>query len=75
MADEVLLVKCPTCQKDTEYSPKNAYRRFCSEICKLIDLGAWENDVYSIEVAPETEEELMQIINLKLAQAEDEESE
>ncbi len=33
-------VKCPTCQRllDWEHAP---YRPFCSERCRLIDLGAW----------------------------------
>lgn len=34
-------VKCPTCGRQIEWSPDNPYRPFCSERCKLIDLGAW----------------------------------
>ncbi|HLH30050.1 MAG TPA: DNA gyrase inhibitor YacG, partial [Terriglobia bacterium] len=33
-------LKCPTCKKETEYSG-NPSRPFCSERCKLIDLGKW----------------------------------
>ena len=33
-------MKCPTCNKETEYSG-NPYRPFCSERCKLLDLGKW----------------------------------
>ena len=45
-------VKCPTCGKETEYSPANRWRPFCSERCKLIDLGAWADDAYVIEGEP-----------------------
>lgn len=45
-------VKCPTCGKSIEYSPKNPWRPFCSERCKLIDLGAWASEDYVIEGDP-----------------------
>lgn len=41
-------VACPTCGERTEYSPTNKWRPFCSERCKLIDLGAWATEKYSI---------------------------
>ena len=41
MSEEVLMVKCPTCQKKVAWLPENTSRPFCSERCKLIDLGAW----------------------------------
>jgi endogenous inhibitor of DNA gyrase (YacG/DUF329 family) len=34
-------VKCPTCRREMDWSPDNAFRPFCSERCRLIDLGAW----------------------------------
>jgi endogenous inhibitor of DNA gyrase (YacG/DUF329 family) len=34
------LVKCPTCQRELEWESA-LYRPFCSERCRLIDLGAW----------------------------------
>lgn len=33
--------KCPTCERLVEWDPANPFRPFCSERCKLIDLGAW----------------------------------
>jgi endogenous inhibitor of DNA gyrase (YacG/DUF329 family) len=42
------LVTCPTCGTQTEYSPQNPYRPFCSERCKMIDLGAWANESYRV---------------------------
>jgi endogenous inhibitor of DNA gyrase (YacG/DUF329 family) len=43
-----VLVDCPVCSRRTEYSPANRWRPFCSERCKLIDLGQWANDRYAI---------------------------
>jgi len=31
-----------------EWTEANKYRPFCSERCKLIDLGAWAEEKYSI---------------------------
>jgi endogenous inhibitor of DNA gyrase (YacG/DUF329 family) len=40
-------VKCPTCQRDLDW--ENApFRPFCSERCRLIDLGAWLSGQRSI---------------------------
>jgi endogenous inhibitor of DNA gyrase (YacG/DUF329 family) len=42
------LVACPNCQKYTAFSPENTFRPFCSERCKMIDLGSWANEQYTI---------------------------
>jgi endogenous inhibitor of DNA gyrase (YacG/DUF329 family) len=34
------VVKCPTCRRPLDWS-SSEYRPFCSERCRLIDLGAW----------------------------------
>ena len=49
-----MLVKCPTCRKMHEYDIKSPFRPFCSERCKLIDLGAWASGDYRIESTPGT---------------------
>ena len=36
--------KCPRCDKPCPTSKDNQYRPFCSEKCKLIDLGSWTNE-------------------------------
>jgi endogenous inhibitor of DNA gyrase (YacG/DUF329 family) len=41
-------VKCPTCKRESEWSSTNPYRPFCSERCRLIDLGAWLSEQRSI---------------------------
>jgi endogenous inhibitor of DNA gyrase (YacG/DUF329 family) len=32
---------CPTCRRQIEWSDRYPCRPFCSERCRLIDLGAW----------------------------------
>lgn len=34
-------VKCPTCSAAVEWNEEHCWRPFCSERCKLIDLGSW----------------------------------
>ncbi len=48
---------CPTCRKVTEVEQdKDApYRPFCSERCKLIDLGRWFDGDYRIPVEEDPE--------------------
>jgi len=42
-----LKVKCPTCRKEVPWE-ENPHRPFCSERCRLIDLGAWTQERYRI---------------------------
>lgn len=46
-----LYVTCPTCQKRTPWED-NTWRPFCSERCKLIDLGDWANENHRIPGPP-----------------------
>ena len=48
----VTTVKCPTCEAPDEWSPQSPSRPFCSERCKLIDLGAWAAEEHSIPGDP-----------------------
>ncbi|MEN8205450.1 MAG: DNA gyrase inhibitor YacG [Pseudomonadota bacterium] len=34
-------VKCPICGAAVQWSNEQRWRPFCSERCKLIDLGSW----------------------------------
>lgn len=45
-------VKCPTCQKEIEWSEQHPFRPFCCERCKLIDLGAWASENFAIAGEP-----------------------
>lgn len=59
-----LTVECPTCGAPVEWKSDNKYRPFCSDRCKLIDLGAWaaeehtipgdtlEDDIFSANLPP-----------------------
>jgi uncharacterized protein len=47
-AKKSIQVKCPQCGGVSLYQKENAFRPFCSERCKLMDLGAWANDEYRI---------------------------
>jgi endogenous inhibitor of DNA gyrase (YacG/DUF329 family) len=54
------IVSCPHCGKSAKWDTANPWRPFCSERCKMIDLGAWATESYRIPVteskdAPETE--------------------
>lgn len=42
-----LQVKCPTCHRESAWE-NNPHRPFCSDRCKLIDLGAWAEEKYRI---------------------------
>lgn len=39
---------CPQCRQPASLEPENAFRPFCSERCKLLDLGEWFAGRYAI---------------------------
>jgi len=41
-------VPCPTCGRPVEWSESSPWRPFCTERCKLIDLGAWASEKHAI---------------------------
>ncbi len=62
----VTVVKCPTCKRQVEWSQESVYRPFCSDRCRLIDLGAWFGEQHRIpdesataadELPPDSSEE------------------
>ncbi|NVK44249.1 MAG: DNA gyrase inhibitor YacG [Oceanospirillaceae bacterium] len=44
----VKTIKCPQCGAPSIWGPENSNRPFCSDRCRLIDLGAWANEEYQI---------------------------
>lgn len=50
-------LKCPICKKKTRWED-NPNRPFCSERCKLIDLGKWADGSYSLEGEPAPQQPL-----------------
>ncbi len=51
-----LSVQCPRCKKKLDYY-SSEYRPFCCEKCRLIDLGQWLNESYTVPVHNLTLEE------------------
>jgi len=54
-------VSCPRCAAKVAWRTENRYRPFCSERCKLFDLGDWATEKYRVPVeenkdAPDGEE-------------------
>jgi len=41
-------IKCPQCGEPFDKDLPSKSKPFCSERCKLIDLGAWADGSYSI---------------------------
>jgi hypothetical protein len=41
-------VACPRCRGPALYSPANPWRPFCSERCRMIDLGKWAAEQYRV---------------------------
>jgi hypothetical protein len=46
-------VACPRCGAPVAWVPENAFRPFCSERCRMIDLGAWATEQYRVPAEPE----------------------
>jgi hypothetical protein len=42
-----MVVACPVCRKKSEWEG-NPFRPFCSERCKMLDLGTWAGEGYRI---------------------------
>ncbi|HBK19237.1 MAG TPA: DNA gyrase inhibitor YacG [Gammaproteobacteria bacterium] len=42
------MVSCPTCQRSVKWTQSNEQRPFCSDRCRLIDLGEWAGEGHRI---------------------------
>jgi uncharacterized protein len=51
-----MLIKCPTCKTETAWEG-NPDRPFCSERCRLVDLGAWIDGEYRVPAEESSPEE------------------
>ncbi len=49
-------ITCPQCKTTTTWE-KNPHRPFCSERCKLIDLGKWASGDYVVKEKLDDESE------------------
>ena len=50
-------VACPRCGKQAAFSPTNKWRPFCSERCRVIDLGKWAAEDYRVPTGEKPGEE------------------
>jgi hypothetical protein len=48
MSETVTVVSCPTCRAAVRWQAASRFRPFCSERCKLIDLGQWADEGYRV---------------------------
>ena len=48
MMKKTNIVSCPQCKKEVPWNNDSSYRPFCSERCKIIDLGQWATESYRI---------------------------
>ena len=54
-------VKCPTCQTEVIWNSESKFRPFCSDRCKLIDLGDWASEKHAIPAKPEFDHETLDV--------------
>jgi len=45
-------ITCPTCGIKGTWTTENSWRPFCSERCKLIDLGDWASEKFRVPSEP-----------------------
>lgn len=48
MTEKTLTVDCPTCKKKVPWNNESLHRPFCSDRCRLIDLGEWASENHKI---------------------------
>ena len=44
-----LIVQCPSCKKPVKWAASSQFKPFCSERCRLIDLGEWASERHVIQ--------------------------
>jgi endogenous inhibitor of DNA gyrase (YacG/DUF329 family) len=47
-------MRCPICRK--EIQPDNPFAPFCSDRCRIIDLGNWASEKYMISTPADPQE-------------------
>jgi hypothetical protein len=51
------VVNCPICGTAVKWVAESRWKPFCSERCKLIDLGQWATEKYRVPVEPKSGED------------------
>lgn len=49
---ETTVLPCPRCGEPVTWNERAEWKPFCSERCKLIDLGAWFSEEHTIPGEP-----------------------
>ena len=57
------MVHCPVCQRTGPWLENNPWYPFCSERCKMVDLGKWLGGEYRI-ASPLTVEDLEELADI-----------
>ena len=56
-------VNCPQCQKEVIWHSSSPFRPFCSNRCKMLDLGAWANEDHVIAGDEASDEHPMSLVD------------
>jgi endogenous inhibitor of DNA gyrase (YacG/DUF329 family) len=51
------MMRCPVCKRQVDLSRANRFRPFCSERCRLTDLGRWAQEGYRVAGEPQSNSE------------------
>jgi len=51
-------VSCPTCGAAVAWTAESRWKPFCSERCKLIDLGQWATEKYRVPAEEQEPEDV-----------------
>jgi endogenous inhibitor of DNA gyrase (YacG/DUF329 family) len=52
-------VACPNCNKNVAWTAESRWKPFCSERCKMIDLGEWFEETNRISDDQESAQEFL----------------
>lgn len=55
--DEAFRARCPSCDMLVDPVQSHKYMPFCSERCRLVDLGRWLNEEHALPFEAEDDEE------------------
>jgi endogenous inhibitor of DNA gyrase (YacG/DUF329 family) len=55
----MLEVTCPNCKTTVAWNDESRWKPFCSERCKLIDLGEWFDEKHRIADQQESAQEFL----------------
>ena len=67
---KLLNVKCPTCEKKFNYYESD-FRPFCSDKCRLLDLGQSLDESYTVPAHKLSEEEQGELLKVIMDETED----